>query len=221
MAKQALINTREEILGLSVPLFARDGFDGVAMREIAAAVGVTPAALYHHFPDKGQLYLDTVAYAFKEKVDPLKALLDGEGLPWDRLEAFVVQITRLLAKEKDFRRLMQWVMLDSDEQRLQALGDCVFGDLFNALRNLAGELSPGHSPHLVVVSMIGLVIYPFETQSVRRFLPGYQQQQHEDPKAIARHVISLLRNGLGGSNEEESQQRTVSGKRAEQTYPVP
>jgi TetR/AcrR family transcriptional regulator len=48
------------------------------------------------------------------------------------------------------------------------------------------------------------VIYPFETQSVRRFLPGYQRQ-HEDPEAIARHVVGLLRNGLGGSNEGNSQ----------------
>jgi len=203
MAMQAFKNTREEILGLSVPLFATDGFDGVSMRDIAAAVGVTPAALYHHFPDKEQLYLDAVGYAFEEKVGPLKSLLVGGGNPWDRLEAFVARFTHMLAKEKDFRRLMQWVLLDSDEQRQQSLVDCVFRDLFNALRNLAGELAPSHDAHLLAVSIIGLVIYPFETQSVRRFLPGYAHQ-HEEPEAIARHVVDLLRNGLGGSNEEKS-----------------
>jgi len=36
---------------------------------------------------------------------------------------------------------------------------------------------------------------------VRRFLPGYAHQQ-EDPEAIARHIVGLLRNGLGGINEE-------------------
>jgi TetR/AcrR family transcriptional regulator len=204
MAKQALRNTREEILGLSVPLFATVGFDGVSMRDIAAAVGVTPAALYHHFSDKEQLYLDAVGYAFEEKVGPLKSLLDGGEKPWDRLEAFVARFTRMLAKEKDFRRLMQWVLLDSEEQRLQSLVDCVFRDLFTALRNLAGELAPSHDAHLLAVSIIGLVIYPFETQSVRRFMPGYQRQ-HEDPEAIARHVVGLLRNGLGGSNKGKSQ----------------
>lgn len=203
MAKQTFRNTREEILELSVPLFATTGFDGVSMRDIAAAVGVTPAALYHHFSDKEQLYLNAVGHAFEEKVGPLKSLLDGGGKPWDRLEAFVVRFTRMLAKEKDFRRLMQWVQLDSDERRLQSLVDCVFRDLFNALRNLAGELAPSHDAHLLAVSIIGLVIYPFETQSVRRFLPGCQRQ-HEEPEAIARHVVGLLRNGLGGSNEGNS-----------------
>lgn len=201
MAKQAFRNTREEILGMSVPLFATVGFDGVSMRDIAAAVGVTPAALYHHFADKEQLYLDAVGYAFEEKVGPLKALLDGGGNPWARIEAFITRLANLLAAERDFLRLMQWVLLDSDERRQRSLVDCVFRDLFNALRNLAGELAPSHDAHLLAVSIIGLVIYPFETQSVRRFLPGYQRQ-HEDPEAIARHVVGLLRNGLGGINEE-------------------
>ncbi len=204
MAKQAFTNTREEILGLSVSLFAARGFDGVSMRDIAQAVGVAPAGLYHHFSDKEQLCLDAVGYAFKEKVEPLTSLLNGTGDPWGRLEAFITQLTRMLAKEKDFRRLIQWVLLDSNEQRLQSLADRVFRDLFNALRNLAGEVAPGHDPQPLVISVIGLVIYPFETQSVRRFLPGYQLQ-HEDPKAIARHVVGLLRNGLGGAIEEKSQ----------------
>lgn len=203
MTKQSFRHTREEILGLSVPLFATVGFDGVSMRDIAAAVGVTPAALYHHFSDKEQLYLDAVGYAFEEKVGPLKSLLEGGEKPWDRLEAFVALFTRMLAREKDFRRLMQWVLLDSNEQRLQSLVDCVFRDLFSALHKLADELAPVYDAHLLVVSMFGLVIYPFETQSVRRFLPGYQQQ-HEDPEAIARHVVGLLRNGLGINNEEKS-----------------
>ncbi|MBD3893874.1 TetR/AcrR family transcriptional regulator [Hydrogenophaga sp.] len=204
MATSAFKHTREEILGLSVPLFAKVGFDGVSMRDIAAVVGVTPAALYHHFSDKEQLCLAAVGHAFEEKVRPLKSLLEGGEQPWDRLEAFVALFTRMLAREKDFRRLMQWVLLDSNEQRLQSLADCVFRDLFSALHqlagDLAGELAPVYDANLLVVSMLGLVIYPFETQSVRCFLPGHQHQ-HEDPEAIARHVVGLLRNGLGASSE--------------------
>jgi AcrR family transcriptional regulator len=212
--------TREEILELSVPLFAQHGYDGVSMRDVAAVVGLTQAALYYYFSDKDQLYLEAIGYAFEEKMGPLKALLEGRGNPWDRLESFVVQFTCMLAKEENFRRLIQWVLLDSDEQRLQSLADQVFRDLFNALRNLAGEVAPGHDPQPLVISVIGLVIYPFETQSVRRFLPGYQLQ-HEDPKAIARHVVGLMRNGLGINNERKSHKCPAQGKRAEQTPLLP
>ena len=33
--------TAERMLVLAIPLFARSGFDGVSMREVAAAAGVT------------------------------------------------------------------------------------------------------------------------------------------------------------------------------------
>ncbi|WP_329298379.1 TetR/AcrR family transcriptional regulator [Streptomyces sp. NBC_00659] len=41
-----------EILAASVPLFARDGFANVTNGQIAEAVGLTPSALYRHYPGK-------------------------------------------------------------------------------------------------------------------------------------------------------------------------
>lgn len=43
---------RAEILAASVPLFARDGFANVTNGQIATAVGLTPSALYRHYPGK-------------------------------------------------------------------------------------------------------------------------------------------------------------------------
>ncbi|MFC8370849.1 MULTISPECIES: TetR/AcrR family transcriptional regulator [unclassified Streptomyces] len=43
---------RAEILAASVPLFARDGFANVTNGQIAQAVGLTPSALYRHYPGK-------------------------------------------------------------------------------------------------------------------------------------------------------------------------
>ncbi|MCF4137233.1 TetR/AcrR family transcriptional regulator [Streptomyces sp. Tue 6430] len=43
---------RAEILAASVPLFARNGFANVTNGQIAEAVGLTPSALYRHYPGK-------------------------------------------------------------------------------------------------------------------------------------------------------------------------
>jgi AcrR family transcriptional regulator len=43
---------RAEILAAAIPLFARDGFANVTNGQIARAVGVTPSALYRHYPGK-------------------------------------------------------------------------------------------------------------------------------------------------------------------------
>jgi AcrR family transcriptional regulator len=51
--------TRERILEVALPLFARHGFAGTSVRTIASAAGVNVATLAYHFTDKEGLY-DTV-----------------------------------------------------------------------------------------------------------------------------------------------------------------
>jgi len=189
--------TREEILDVGVPLFAAHGYDGVAMRDIAIAAGLTPAALYYHFADKDQLYLEAVTHAFVGRTASLAGILARRGPPWARLERFVEALARLTAEEKDFLRLMQWVMLDRDQARQQKLAGQVFKDLFAAVSALAVELDSRLDAHLLATSIIGLVVFPFEAGASRRFLPGYRQKQSH-PATIAKHAVNLLRKGLAG-----------------------
>jgi AcrR family transcriptional regulator len=202
--------TREEILELSVPLFARCGYDGVSMRNIAAAMGLTPAALYYHFTDKEHLYLDVVVHACRERSAELKGILDGLGSPWARLEEYVAGLARLNATDKDFLRLMQWVMLDSNETRQHKLAEHVFRGQFVAVYNLAAELDSRHDAHMLAVLIIGLVFFHFQAGTTRQFMPGHRPRQ-DNPAVLAQHVIGLLRNSLGGSNEGTGC-RTVADK---------
>ncbi|UCV23629.1 TetR/AcrR family transcriptional regulator [Ferribacterium limneticum] len=190
--------TREGILELSVPLFARYGYDGVSMRDVATVVGLTPAALYHHFPDKEHLYLDAVVHEFQEKGAALKAILVDKGPAWTRLSNFVAGFARLMVADKDFLRLMQWVLLDSDEGRQHILAEHIFKDLFVAIHDLAEELDPGRDAHLLAISIVGLVIVPFQTGTTRKFMPGYRPQQ-DNPEVLAEHICDLLRLRLGAS----------------------
>lgn len=48
---------REKILESAKTLFIEHGYHGLAMREIAEALGVTKPALYYHFKDKEELFL--------------------------------------------------------------------------------------------------------------------------------------------------------------------
>lgn len=80
---------REEIAAAAEALLIETGSpDAVSIRSIAARVGVAPAALYLHFPDKERLFYGvcaqryeefraTLAEAFEAHDDPLESLLAG------------------------------------------------------------------------------------------------------------------------------------------------
>lgn len=193
--------TREEILELSAALFARHGYDGVSMRDVAAVVGVTQAALYYHFADKDELYLDAVACEFRAREAALKDMLAGNGTPWERLERFVAGLARLMAADKDFLRLVQWVLLDTDEARQSTLANYVFRDMFVAVHDLASELDRHLDTHLLAMSIFGLVIFHFQADVTRKFMPGHRPQQGR-PEVLARHVCELLRRSLAAADGE-------------------
>ncbi len=96
---------KDRIAREAMNLFARKGFAGTSMREIAEACDVTKATLYHHFPDKHALYQTAIGQALDEicsrvaaagadAPDPLTRL---RRLVRAQLELFVTESTRIRA----------------------------------------------------------------------------------------------------------------------------
>ena len=179
------------ILEKSIPLFANSGYAGVSMRDIAKAVGISGAALYHHYPDKQGLYIASMELAFAEMAKSVQETLKINGSPEERLIYFTTRFTEQMASSPDFRALLQRELLDGDDERLKLLADKIFVEPFKALKTLAKEMALDCDPHLLAISMAGLILFHFETESIRRYLPG-GLKKHNDPKVIAKHIIKLL-----------------------------
>lgn len=195
-----LPDTRTRILDVAIPLFASAGFDGVSMRAIAKAAGIQAPSLYNHFPDKQTLYLSMVAHAFADKAVMIKETSTATGTPEQRLESFITGLTHFTAKDPDFRMLLQREYLDGDEKRLKLIAEQVFLEPFGIISAFARELAPDVDPHMLAISMAGLILFHFESAPVWRFLPGVKAE-HDDPGYLARHVTKLLLQGLKGPQE--------------------
>jgi AcrR family transcriptional regulator len=68
-------DTREALIAAARALFAEHGFADVALETIVRAAGVTRGALYHHFPDKTELFA-----AVFEQVEAEVAAHMGEAI---------------------------------------------------------------------------------------------------------------------------------------------
>lgn len=197
-SERASPDMRERILMESLTLVAQSGIDGVSMRDIAAVVGLTPAAIYYHFSDKEALYLAMVSYTFNREIMQALADLALNDDPWQRLETFVRNFAELLARNSHLQRIMQWVLLDTNPQRVQQLAEGVFNPVYQAVSDLLSAIHPGTDVHRHVVSVFSLLVFPFESLMVCRLMPGFRSPK-EDPQALAEHILSLLRNGLNST----------------------
>jgi len=187
--------TRERILNKGVLLFAANGFEGVSMRQVAHAVALTVSALYYHFPDKESLYLAAVEHSFNNCLSSATQAAQTIAEPWQRLTGFIHEFVHTLATNRDFQRLMQWVLLDQDDLRSQALTDQVFAPFFKQITALVNQVAPQQNAHFLAVSILSLMVFPFETSHARRLLPGYTSPQ-EQPERLTQQIIQLLRHGL-------------------------
>jgi AcrR family transcriptional regulator len=96
MARLPAARRREQLLDVSLEVFARQGYHQASMNEIAEAAGVTKPVLYQHFASKQDLYLELlhdVAEKLTEAV--LKGTAEATG-PRDQVE-------------RGFRAFFEWM----------------------------------------------------------------------------------------------------------------
>jgi AcrR family transcriptional regulator len=78
--KSDLKPRRQDILDHAVRLFLDRGYAGTSMSDLARAVGIQKASLYHHFPSKEVLFTACVTEGFEDAVRRLEAIRRNEAL---------------------------------------------------------------------------------------------------------------------------------------------
>ena len=176
-------------------LFAQKGYSGLSMRQLAKAVDMSVAAIYHHFPDKNALYLETVHFAFSDKEQVFAQVWESGWSPEEKLGRFIRSLLDVMLHDRDFHRLMQREILEADPERMQLLAQGIFKSQFCLLMELAAELAPEQDAHLAAASVIGLTHYYVEYQPLLKHFPAWKPE-HEKPEVIAAYITDLFLNGL-------------------------
>lgn len=91
------MKTKEKILEVSVKEFAKIGYDGLSMNNIANYVGINKATLYHHFKNKETLYKEVMRIEIDKLYSNYEKELDfekqsGKELFINYIKAFIKTI---------------------------------------------------------------------------------------------------------------------------------
>jgi len=191
---------RALLLDVALTLFARQGIAATSLHSIAREASVTPALLHYYFGNREQL----VDALLAERIAPVVAQLSGTlaALHDEPLRAIYALAERMLAALDDIPWLpslwVREVLCEGGLLRAYLL-EHIAPDMARKVRQLAlnaqraGLLNAALDPRLLIVSLIGLTLFPLSAASIWRQLPGYKSITTE---TLARHMLEVLAHGI-------------------------
>ena len=97
---------RAHLLAAAAALFARDGYAGTSMNDVARACGVSKPALYHYFRDKPDL-VATIASAHVARLEALVTEVQARRLaPEAHLRELILRFVAEYAGAQDAHRVL-------------------------------------------------------------------------------------------------------------------
>ena len=88
-ARSARKSTSERLIDTAASLFARKGYGATSTREIAAALGIQKASLYHHIGDKEELLFGICQSSLQQIRSDVEAAIREVSDPLERVGALV------------------------------------------------------------------------------------------------------------------------------------
>jgi TetR/AcrR family transcriptional regulator len=181
---------REAILEMATGLFARKGFDGVSVRDVARAAGVTLPTIYHYFGDKRSLYLESCVQLFRKWGEHHSRLLLRDGPPQQRLFDYFTGLCHSLASDKKFSSLLQREILERDTSGIRTLTTTTFHDHFEQVARLCRELRGGGDVDLTAHTIFALTFGLTQLRPIARHLGVARSLTRAQD--MARHVLAVV-----------------------------
>jgi TetR/AcrR family transcriptional regulator len=196
-------SSRAKIIETAEPLFARQGFAGVGLREVAERVGLGKSSLFHHFPSKVKLYAAVLERVLVEFDRRLAERERTAGSSLGRLHAWADAGVDTLAENPSFGPLLLRSLFEDDilvppeRDLVDAAFDRIIARITRTLEEgmASGEIREISIPH-TIQSLIGLTVYPFASDSLGQRLLGSPIYSTEQIRARKQHLYDFIARGF-------------------------
>ena len=201
-------DARAALIDAAILCFARDGIAGTTISGIAREGRVTPAMVHYYFGDKDAVVQAVIDERLLPAFSPMRnglAVLAEAPLP-RVLEAFVDGIAALVQAHPWLPPLwVREVLCEGGALRgvlAESIGPQIPRALAHRFARDAGEgrLAPGVDPRLLVVTLVGLTLFPAAGAPVWRTLLGAEAI---DQAAMRAHALAVLQGVLSAETRAE------------------
>jgi AcrR family transcriptional regulator len=188
---------REEIVETATVLFAERGYAGASMADLAEAVGLRKASLFHHFPSKDQLYAAVLERPLHEVSGAIARASMAEGDFPKRLDGLSDALVDVIAAQPHAARLLVREAMQWSGENTGPVPEAIATALEAGNQFLAtGVTAPVGVLKQAVVSIVGVHFMPFALAGIferylgtKAFSEPFMQARKEAMRAHVRSIV--------------------------------
>ena len=178
---------RQAIVEAAGHLYAKRGFQGASIADLAKACGTSKALIYHYFESKEDILYEVMAAHLDDLVDAADDAM-RVGSPKERLKALTLAFMRLYVGAQDSHKVL---LNELDNLPLQRRTEVVAKQrrIIAVVESLVREIRPETNPITLPLAMLffGMINWTHTW-----FRPGGKMKADE----IAKLEVDLFLNGL-------------------------
>jgi TetR/AcrR family transcriptional regulator, cholesterol catabolism regulator len=183
--------TRENILEAAAQVFRQKGFHGASMQDIAEAVNLQKASLYHHVSSKQEILLAILDRALELLLERISAISNQNIRADEKLQQMIRTYLQILAENTDLSAVL--LFEHRSLERRQHARHVPNRDKFEALwrevlvEGVTAKLFQCDDPALTARAILGIMNWT---------ITWYHPEGRLEIDGIADHYSNLLLNGL-------------------------
>lgn len=189
--------TRARVLEAAEALFARKGFDGTRLREVAEDARVTVPLLCHHFGDKDSLYAAVIERGLERFATLGWDVLRRGHTVAEQLAGFVTGLIDLAARDPNVTTILHREMAEGGvrarplaERLIQPLKQAATETLRAAQGR--GEIRESIDVDMVVLHIAGAAMYPSLASPLVQIVWGVDPNSADFVERRKRDLVGLL-----------------------------
>lgn len=183
---------RDAILRIAASLYARRGFKGASVADLARACATSKSLIYHYFPSKDDILYAAMAAHLDDLVDAADGAMQA-GSPEDRLRALTLAFMRLYVGAQDSHKVLL-NELDNLPPARRAEVVAKQRRIIRIVESLVLEIRPDAGPVALPLTMLffGMINWTHN---------WFRPEGALDAEALAALAVDLMLNGLSRIQE--------------------
>lgn len=197
IAPTASEQRRKAVVAAGTWHFARAGFDGTTMRDIAQHAGLMAGSIYHYFESKEALFLAVHGAAVSHMHERVRSAVHPEAEPWEQLGQASRAYLECMLTEHD---LASVVFMEAPRRRPAPMArrllahrlrfEETFVDIVSRI-----DFRPGVDRSGFRLAVLGMLAWSHT---------WYSSQGSDSPGAVADRIVALLRYSNDGTPASDS-----------------